>query len=69
MDGVFPKTKVAFEYNGQNLNFPAWEYNEAELKALRESDFVLVSDVKYKIKETIFDTYADALYIRLQNNI
>lgn len=55
------KVRVWFYKNGETINFPAWEFTEAEIKVMKEAGYVLVHGQKYSIKEMVFDTAGEAL--------
>lgn len=60
------KVRVWFQENGRNLHNPAWSNTVEEIQVMKLAGLVMVHDVKYQIKEMVFDTRAEAIIFELE---
>lgn len=60
------KVRVWFRENEIKLNSYAWNNTVQELEAMKIAGMVIVNDIKYQIKEMVFDTRAEAMIFELE---
>ena len=60
------KVRVWFRENDRNLHNPAWSNTVEEIQVMKLAGLVMVHDVKYQIKEMVFDTSAAAMIFELE---